>query len=78
MQSSMRAGKEAERILSGSPERDGKLGDVLDRSSASKRIPLPPPPAVLPMDDDTGIPSDDILRVLHSIESNGKIRWNSN
>lgn len=75
----MRAGKEAERILNGSPESDGKLGEVLERSSESKRIPLPPPPTpegpvlllllLLPMDDvdETTIPSDDILRVLHSI-----------
>ena len=74
MQSSMRAGREADRILSGSPERDGKLGEVLERSSASKRIPPPPTPGpvllllLLPMDevDEAATPSDDILRVLHS------------
>jgi len=70
MQSSISAGNEADRILKGSPNRDGKLGEVLERSSASRSIPLPPPTPtlLLPMDDvdDTATPSDDILRVLHS------------
>ena len=73
MQSSISAGNEADRILKGSPKCDGKLGEVLERSSASRSIPLPPPTPegpmmLLPMDDvdDMAIPSDDILRVLHS------------
>ncbi len=88
MQSSMRAGNEADRILNGSPDSDGKLGEVLERSSASRRIPLLPPPTpgpvllllllLLPMDevDDAATSSDDILRVLHSDLSNeGKIEF---
>lgn len=75
IQSSIRAGNEADRILKGSPDKDGMLGEVLERSSASRRIPLPLTPArpvllllLLPIDDveDAATPSDDILRVLHS------------
>lgn len=72
MQSSMRDGNEADRILNESPNRDGKLGDVLERSSASTSIPLLPPTPARPEllfsvegVDDTVTP-DDILDVLHS------------
>lgn len=88
MHSSMRAGNEADRIRSGSPDKDGKLGDVLERSSASSRMPLPPPPMVtgpvlllllLPMDDvdEAATPSDDILRVLHSASAGQSSRSGS-
>lgn len=72
----MRAGREADRILKGRPDKEGILGEVLERSSASSKMPLPPLiPAgpvllllLLPIDDvdDAATPSDDILRELHS------------
>jgi len=62
MQSSVRAGSDAERIRIGSPAKEGRLGELLERSS-SKRI-FPAQPA----DDVEENGTDILLVLLFSIE----------